>query len=106
MQGTSGGSEANSIATWNLVGPGDEVVMMVPNFMQASGIGRAFGAVVKEWPLVSDPGFRLVRAARVASRCWPALAPVSRAALWAASAGASAWRTTGRGLAGSGWASP
>jgi aspartate/methionine/tyrosine aminotransferase len=52
VQVTNGGAEANFITTWNLIEPGDEVVMMVPNFMQASGLARAFGAVVKPWPLV------------------------------------------------------
>ena len=47
VQVTNGGSEANYITTWNLVEPGDEVVMMVPNFMQAWGLARAFGATVK-----------------------------------------------------------
>jgi aspartate/methionine/tyrosine aminotransferase len=51
VQVTNGGSEANYVVTWNLVEPGDEVVMMVPNFMQASGVARAFGATVREWPL-------------------------------------------------------
>jgi aspartate/methionine/tyrosine aminotransferase len=49
---TNGGSEANYITTWNFVDPGDEVVMMVPNYMQTWGLARAFGASVKEWPLV------------------------------------------------------
>jgi aspartate/methionine/tyrosine aminotransferase len=31
IQVTNGGSEANYITTWNLVEPGDEVVLMVPN---------------------------------------------------------------------------
>ena len=30
--------------------------MMVPNFMQAWGLARAFGADVKAWPLVAPPG--------------------------------------------------
>jgi aspartate/methionine/tyrosine aminotransferase len=51
VQVTSGGSEANYITTWNLVEPGDEVVVMVPNYMQTWGLARAFGATVKEWPL-------------------------------------------------------
>ena len=51
---TSGGSEANFIATWNLVETGDEVVMMVPNYMQMWGLAHAFGATLKEWPLVND----------------------------------------------------
>ena len=53
IQVTNGGSEANYITTWNLVEPGDEVVMMVPNYMQTWGLARAFGATVREWPLGS-----------------------------------------------------
>ncbi len=55
VQVTSGGAEANYLTTWNLLEPGDEVVMMVPNFMQASGLARAFGATVTEWPLLAGP---------------------------------------------------
>ncbi|MCU1384917.1 MAG: aspartate aminotransferase [Acidobacteria bacterium] len=53
IQVTNGGAEANYLTTWNLVEPGDEVVMMVPNFMQAWGLARAFGADAKAWPLVN-----------------------------------------------------
>src|SRR6266404_4503846 len=52
VQVTNGGSEANYITTWNLVEPGDEVALMVPNYMQTWGLARAFGATVREWPLV------------------------------------------------------
>jgi aspartate/methionine/tyrosine aminotransferase len=52
VQVTNGGSEANYLVTWNLVEPGDEVVLMVPNYMQTWGLARAFGATVREWPLV------------------------------------------------------
>lgn len=48
---TNGGSEANWIVLWHLVEPGDEVVMMVPNYMQARGIVRALGAAVRPWAL-------------------------------------------------------
>src|SRR5438874_1331161 len=51
VQVTSGGSEANYVTTWNLVEPGDEVVLMVPNYMQTWGLARAFGAEVRTWPL-------------------------------------------------------
>lgn len=54
VQVTNGGSEANYIAMWNLVEPGDDVVLMVPNYMQASGLARAFGATITEWPLVNE----------------------------------------------------
>lgn len=54
---TNGGSEANCIAVWHLVEPGDEVVMMVPNYMQTRGIARGMGATVIPWPLVEGaPG--------------------------------------------------
>jgi hypothetical protein len=55
---TNGGSEANLIALMHLVAPGDEVVMMTPNYMQVAGLSRWLGATVKAWPLVlaSGPG--------------------------------------------------
>jgi len=43
---TNGSSEANFLVVWNLVEPGDEVVMMLPNYMQIWGIARAYGARV------------------------------------------------------------
>ncbi|MDE3155086.1 MAG: aminotransferase class I/II-fold pyridoxal phosphate-dependent enzyme [Acidobacteriota bacterium] len=48
---TNGGSEANLLVTWRLVEPGDEVILMVPNYMQTWGLARSFGATVREWPL-------------------------------------------------------
>ena len=50
---TNGGAEANYISTWHLVEPGDEVVMMVPNYMQTHGLVRAFGGTLIEWPLAA-----------------------------------------------------
>jgi aspartate/methionine/tyrosine aminotransferase len=44
---TCGGSEANFVSTWALIEPGDEVVFMMPNYMQVAGLARAFGATVK-----------------------------------------------------------
>jgi aspartate/methionine/tyrosine aminotransferase len=52
VQVTNGGAEANYVTTWHLIEPGDEVVMMAPNYMQTRGLARAFGATVKEWPLL------------------------------------------------------
>jgi aspartate/methionine/tyrosine aminotransferase len=51
---TNGGSEANYIVTWKLVEPGDEIVLMVPNYMQTWGLARAFGGAVREWRLRED----------------------------------------------------
>ena len=48
---TNGGSEANCIVLWHLVEPGDDVVMMAPNYMQARGIVRGLGAAVRPWKL-------------------------------------------------------
>ncbi len=54
VQVTNGGSEANYISVWRLLEPGDEVVMLVPNYMQTWGLVRAFGGAIREWPLVED----------------------------------------------------
>jgi aspartate/methionine/tyrosine aminotransferase len=43
---THGTCEANYLAVWNLVEPGDEVAMMLPNYMQIWGLARGFGARV------------------------------------------------------------
>ena len=51
---TNGGSEANFITTFNLIEPGDEVVMLVPNYMQTWGLSRAFGGTIREWRLKED----------------------------------------------------
>ncbi|HEY7284760.1 MAG TPA: aminotransferase class I/II-fold pyridoxal phosphate-dependent enzyme, partial [Vicinamibacterales bacterium] len=56
VQVTNGGAEANYITTWNLVEPGDEIVFMVPSYMQTWGLVRAFGATVREWPLIRPDG--------------------------------------------------
>ena len=51
---TNGGAEANFLAAWYLVEPGDEVVILVPTYMQTHGLVRAFGGVVRDWPLIED----------------------------------------------------
>lgn len=48
---TNGTAEANYISVWRLVEPGDEVVMMLPNYMQTWGVVRAQGATVVPWRL-------------------------------------------------------
>ncbi len=53
---TNGGSEANLLALMHLLEPGDEVVMMTPNYMQVGGVSRWLGATVKAWPLIFDAG--------------------------------------------------
>jgi aspartate/methionine/tyrosine aminotransferase len=48
---TNGSSEANFIACHTLVEPGDEVVMMVPNYLQIWGIVEELGATPKPFHL-------------------------------------------------------
>lgn len=54
---TNGSSEANFIACHTLVEPGDEVVMMVPNYMQIWGIVEEMGARPKAFHLREDQGW-------------------------------------------------
>jgi aspartate/methionine/tyrosine aminotransferase len=53
---TNGGSEANCVALMHLVQPGDEVIMMTPNYMQVGGLARGLGAIVHRWPMVLRSG--------------------------------------------------
>jgi aspartate/methionine/tyrosine aminotransferase len=52
---TTGTAEANYISMWNLIEPGDEVVVMLPNYMQIWGLARTLGAkVVPAWLREAD----------------------------------------------------
>ena len=55
VQVTNGGSEANCILLMRLVSPGDEIVFMTPNYMQAAGLAKALGATVRPWRLREVP---------------------------------------------------
>lgn len=54
---TNGTAEANYLSAWRLVEPGDEVVMMLPNYMQLWGILRSQGATVVPWTLREEAGW-------------------------------------------------
>jgi len=54
VQVTNGGAEANCISLWHLVQPGDDVIVMVPNYMQAPGLAKGLGADVRPWALVGE----------------------------------------------------
>jgi aspartate/methionine/tyrosine aminotransferase len=59
IQVTNGGSEANCILLMRLVEPGDDIVFLTPNYLQASGLARALGATVHPWrlrPMAADHG--------------------------------------------------
>ena len=51
---TTGSSEANLLAMWHLVERGDEVVVMLPNYMENWGLVQAFGGTVKPLRLRED----------------------------------------------------
>ena len=53
----NGTAEANYITVWSLVEPGDEVVMMLPNYMQVWGVVRGQGARVVPWRLREERGW-------------------------------------------------
>lgn len=55
---TNGSAEANFAIVWRLVEAGDEVVMLVPNYMQTHGLAEAFGARVRTVPLGEADGWQ------------------------------------------------
>jgi aspartate/methionine/tyrosine aminotransferase len=48
---TSGAAQANFTSIWTLLKPGDEIVVMLPNYMQIWGIAHNFGLHVKTFNL-------------------------------------------------------
>ena len=55
---TTGTAEANFLSALTTLSPGDEVVSMVPNYMQIIGACRSLGARVIPFPLVEEDGWR------------------------------------------------
>jgi aspartate/methionine/tyrosine aminotransferase len=54
---TSGTAEANYIAVLGLLEPGDEAVVMMPNYMQVIGLARSIGATAKSLNLREELGW-------------------------------------------------
>ena len=54
---TVGAIEANFAALTTVTRPGDEVVVMSPNYQQVHGVATNYGLDVKEFPLLPDRGF-------------------------------------------------
>ena len=48
---TNGSAEANFVAIWSLLGAGDQIAMMLPNYMLVWGLARSFGVDVKPFHL-------------------------------------------------------
>ncbi len=55
---TNGTAEANFLAAWNLLEPGDELLYMVPNYLQIQGLARGLGARVIPLPLDPERGWQ------------------------------------------------
>ncbi|MFO7889126.1 MAG: aminotransferase class I/II-fold pyridoxal phosphate-dependent enzyme [bacterium] len=51
---TNGSAEANFLAIWSLLDPGDEVILMQPNYQQIYGLARSFGVTVKPFFLKEE----------------------------------------------------
>lgn len=48
---TNGSAEANFLAMWTLMEPGDNLVVMVPNYLQIWGLARSLGVEVRPFRL-------------------------------------------------------
>jgi aspartate/methionine/tyrosine aminotransferase len=60
---TNGGSEANFVSIYSMLEPGDEVVIILPNYQQIWGLTRSLGMVVNEVRLCEERGWALDLAA-------------------------------------------
>ena len=54
---TNGSAEANFLAAWTLLEPGDELVLMLPNYMQIFGLARSLGVEVRPFHLRESRGW-------------------------------------------------
>ena len=56
---TVGAIEANYVAVRTLLVPGDEIAILLPNYMQIWGIARNHGLAIREFHLRDEDGWRL-----------------------------------------------
>jgi aspartate/methionine/tyrosine aminotransferase len=54
----NGSAEANFVAVWELVRPGEEIAVVVPTYMQTYGLAQNAGARVVEIPLHEELGWQ------------------------------------------------
>jgi aspartate/methionine/tyrosine aminotransferase len=54
----NGSAEANFVALWHLVEPGDEVVILLPTYMQSAALVNSLGGVVREVWLREELGWQ------------------------------------------------
>jgi len=55
---TNGTIEANFLATWGLLEPGDEVVYMLPNYVQIKGLAESWDNALKPFHLREEKGWQ------------------------------------------------
>jgi aspartate/methionine/tyrosine aminotransferase len=51
---TSGAAQANFTSLWALLDPGDEIAVLLPNYLQIWGVAHNFGLEVREFRLSED----------------------------------------------------
>ncbi|MDX1675130.1 MAG: aminotransferase class I/II-fold pyridoxal phosphate-dependent enzyme [Longimicrobiales bacterium] len=56
---TNGSAEANFLAAWHVVRPGDAVAVLTPTYMQLPGLADGFGAEVRHVPLREENGWQV-----------------------------------------------
>ena len=56
---TNGGSEANFVSIYSMLEPGDEVLIILPNYQQIWGLTQSLGMVVREVRLCEERGWAL-----------------------------------------------
>ena len=54
---TSGTAEANFLAVYRILDPDDEVIVLLPTYLQCAGIARSIGAVVRNCCYKVDDGY-------------------------------------------------
>lgn len=65
---TTGAAEANFLAYWTLMRPGDALALMLPNFMQLHGLAASFGHAARPFRLApAAQGWRLDAASLAAA---------------------------------------
>ena len=55
---TSGSAEANFLAVMTQLEPGDEIIYMIPNYLQIKHLARSFGIIVKDLPIRHELGWQ------------------------------------------------
>jgi hypothetical protein len=95
---TTGSAEANFVICWRLLGPGDRVAILLPNYMQTWGLAQNLGAEVRGFDANLENldnaitrGTKLVVVTNPHNPTGQILAPEARRAIVERAAAAGAW---------------